>query len=98
MNEKPKKNWPRRIWSSVWGSFLGILVGTAASSALRPVIKAEWLKELLVDGVKFGIDQFSTSLGFFEFSFGFNLRFTFLSAIFMTATALLLLFLPFKEN
>lgn len=77
---------------------MGILLGTACSSALARVVQAPWLKVLLVDGVHIGIPDLKTSLGFFSLTIGFSLRFTLLSGFFMLLFAALLLFLRFPED
>jgi hypothetical protein len=96
--KKRKITLRKRITGALWGALLGVLTGTALSSALARVIKADWLKAIVVDGFNVGIPEFSSSLGFFSIKLGFSFRFTFLSGIFMIAAVLLFLLLPFRED
>lgn len=98
IDKKRPKRWRVRIVSALWGGALGALLGTACSSALAPILKAPWLKGLLVEGINVGIPEFSTSLGFFEITLGFSFRFTLLSGIFMLAVAAIMLFLRLREE
>jgi len=77
---------------------MGVILGTACSSAIEPIVKVPWLKGLLVKGIEVGIPEFTTSLGFFNLTFGFSFRFTLLSGVFMLGVAALMLFLPFREE
>ncbi len=96
--EKRSKARNPRLAGAIWGAILGILLGTAVSSALAPVVPEGLLKTLLVGGVKVGIPQIGTSLGFFDLTFGFSLRFTLLSGFFMLLVGGLMLVLPFKKD
>lgn len=87
-----------RLRGALWGALMGVVLGTACSSAIEPIVKTPWLNALLVKGVEVGVPEFSTSLGFFNLTFGFSFRFTLLSGVFMLGVAALMLFLPFKEN
>lgn len=82
----------------MWGALMGVILGTACSSAIEPIVKVPWLKGLLVKGIEVGIPEFTTSLGFFNLTFGFSFRFTLLSGVFMLGVAALMLFLPFREE
>jgi len=82
----------------LWGALMGVILGTACSSAIEPIVKVPWLKGLLVKGIEVGIPEFTTSLGFFNLTFGFSFRFTLLSGVFMLGVAALMLFLPFREE
>lgn len=89
-----KKRWR----SALWGAVLGVLLGTACSSALAPVVRNEILRGLLVEGFEFGIPDFNSSLGFFKLSFGFSFRFTLVSGLFMVGLVLFMLFYHFHED
>ncbi|TKJ36555.1 hypothetical protein CEE36_11465 [candidate division TA06 bacterium B3_TA06] len=95
---RKRRSLKSRLWGALWGALLGILLGTACSSAIEPIIKAPWLKGLLVNGIDVGVPRFTTSLGFFEITLGFSFRFTLLSGVFMLGVAALMLFLPFREG
>lgn len=87
-----------RLLGALWGALMGVILGTACSSAIEPIVKVPWLKGLLVKGIEVGIPEFTTSLGFFNLTFGFSFRFTLLSGVFMLGVAALMLFLPFREE
>ncbi|MEA3312124.1 MAG: hypothetical protein U9Q76_07900 [candidate division WOR-3 bacterium] len=94
----PRLSLRKRLWGALWGALLGVILGTACSSAIEPIVNAPWLKGLLVKGIEVGLPEFTTSLGFFNLTFGFSFRFTLLSGLFMLGVAALMLFLPFRED
>ncbi|NLI98595.1 hypothetical protein GX441_08060 [bacterium] len=88
----------KKITWTIWGAILGILLGTATSSAIAHLVKPQWLKNLLVEGVAIGFPEISTSLGFFSLHFGFSLRFTLLSGLFMIIIGGVMLLVSFRED
>jgi len=93
-----KRIWTSRIISALWGGLLGAITGTAISSALARVIKSDWLRILFVNGLDIKVPYVSSSLGYFNLSFGFGIRLTLLSALLGVTSILLLLLVRFKNE